>query len=132
VFEPTALLREARRQKGLPIVEVPALCVLDPDGEIVRRLRHSAQAKPSATWPCYHTELYEFALAGKTTGICPCRGGRDDRIGWPMSAFGHFADMPIALCNVRFRGKSGHLAIALLETNDRTAPRIPRPMVAVT
>jgi hypothetical protein len=33
VFEPTALLREVYRQKGLPIVEVPAPCVLDPDGE---------------------------------------------------------------------------------------------------
>ncbi len=75
VFEPTALLREARRQKGLPIVEVPALCVLDPDGDIVRRLRHSGQAKPSATWPCYHTELYEFALAGKTAGIIGCAVG---------------------------------------------------------
>jgi hypothetical protein len=25
--------------------------------------------KPSATWPFHHTELYEFALAGKTAGI---------------------------------------------------------------
>ena len=75
VFEPTALLREARRQKDLPIVGVPALCVLDPDGDIVRRLRHSGQAKPSATWPCYHTELYEFALAGKTAGIIGCAVG---------------------------------------------------------
>lgn len=75
VFEPAALLREARRQKGLPIAEVPTLCILDPDGDIVRRLRHSGQAKLSAAWPCYHTQLHEFALADKTAGIVGCAVG---------------------------------------------------------
>jgi uridine phosphorylase len=75
VFEPAALLREARRQKGLPIAGVPALCILDPDGDIVRRLRQSGQAKLSTAWPCYHTELYEFTLAGKTVGIVGCAVG---------------------------------------------------------
>lgn len=69
VFEPAALLREARRQKGLSLAEVPALCVLDPDGDIVRRLRNSGQAMLSDKWPCYHTDLYEFALAGKPAGV---------------------------------------------------------------
>lgn len=75
VFEPIALLREARRQKGLPIADVPMFCILDPDGDIVRRLRHSGQAKISTAWPCYHTELYEFPLAGKTAGIVGCAVG---------------------------------------------------------
>lgn len=75
VFEPAALLREARRQKGLPIADVPTLCILDPDGDIVRRLRRSGQAKLSSGWPCYHTELYEFPLAGKTAGIIGCAVG---------------------------------------------------------
>jgi purine-nucleoside phosphorylase len=69
VFEPTALLREARRQKGLSLADVPALCVLDPDGDIVCCLRRSGQAKLSDKWPCYHTDLYEFTLAGKPAGI---------------------------------------------------------------
>jgi uridine phosphorylase len=69
VFEPTALLREARRQKRLSAADIPALCILDPDGDLVRRLRNSGQAKLSEWWPCYHTDLYEFALAGKTAGI---------------------------------------------------------------
>jgi len=75
VFEPAALLRESRRQKGLPVADVPTLCILDPDGDIVRRLKHSGQAKLSAAWPCYHTELYEFALAGGTAGIIGCAVG---------------------------------------------------------
>jgi uridine phosphorylase len=75
VFEPAALLREARRQKGLSLADVPTFCVLDPDGDIVRRLKNSGDAKRSDTWPCYHTELYEFALAGKTVGIIGCAVG---------------------------------------------------------
>ena len=75
VFEPAALLREARRQKGLPPGDIPALCILDPDGDIVRRLKSSGQAKLADRWPCYHTELYEFPLAGKTAGIVGCAVG---------------------------------------------------------
>ena len=75
VFEPAALLREARRQKGIPDAQVPALCILDPDGDIVRHLRARGLASASAAWPCYHTELYEFALAGKPAGIVGCAVG---------------------------------------------------------
>jgi uridine phosphorylase len=75
VFEPAALLREARRQKKLSQADVPALCILDPDGDIVRRLTSSGQAKLSDRWPCYHTELYEFTLARKTVGIIGCAVG---------------------------------------------------------
>jgi uridine phosphorylase len=69
VFQPQALLREARRQKGLPSVDVPPVCVLDPDGDIVRRLRESGAAREFQHWPCYHTHLDTFTLAGQTTGI---------------------------------------------------------------
>src|SRR5215468_670095 len=55
VFRPEALLREARRQKGLPAVDVPSVCILDPDGDIVRRLRQDGRARPFESWPCYHT-----------------------------------------------------------------------------
>lgn len=72
VFSPKALLREARRQKGLPDVEIPPLCILDPDGDIVRRLRENGTAKRFDAWPCYHTDLYTFALAGQTVGIVGC------------------------------------------------------------
>jgi uridine phosphorylase len=69
VFRPTALLREARRQKGLPNIEVPPTCILDPDGDIVRRLRKDGRSKPFEGWPCYHTQLNTFELAGQTVGI---------------------------------------------------------------
>ncbi|MEO6783684.1 MAG: nucleoside phosphorylase [Bradyrhizobium sp.] len=69
VFAPAALLREARRQKGLATSEVPEVCILDPDGDLVRRLRQTGAAKPFAGWPCYHTELDTFDLAGHQVGI---------------------------------------------------------------
>lgn len=75
VFQPAALLREARRQKGLPSADVPAVCILDPDGDIVRRLRADGRARPFEGWPCYHTQLDTFELAGRTVGIVGCAVG---------------------------------------------------------
>ena len=75
VFLPAALLREARRQKGLATVDVPSVCVLDPDGDIVRHLRQTCQAQPFEAWPCYHTRLDIFTLAGRAVGIVGCAVG---------------------------------------------------------
>lgn len=75
VFRPTALLREARRQKRLEAVQVPPLCMLDPDGDIVRRLREDGRATPDPSWPCYHTQMDRFDLAGESAGIIGCAVG---------------------------------------------------------
>jgi len=72
VFTPDALLREARRQKALAAADVPAVCMLDPDGDILRALRKSGRATRFDAWPCYHTELFTFPLAGQTVGIIGC------------------------------------------------------------
>src|SRR6202790_3781440 len=69
IFVPSALLREARRQKNLPNVPVPPVCLLDPDGDLVRTLRESGKTRRFANWPCYHTELDTFSLAGQEVGI---------------------------------------------------------------
>lgn len=75
VFTPEALLREARRQKGLATANVPRICLLDPDGDLLRRLRRDGQAVRLESWPCYHTDLYTFTLAGETAGIVGCAVG---------------------------------------------------------
>jgi hypothetical protein len=69
VFAPGALLREAKRQKRLAASEVPPVCILDPDGDLVRELRRNGAAQPIAGWPCYHTELDTFELGGHQVGI---------------------------------------------------------------
>src|SRR5438270_10808025 len=75
VFRPSALLREARRQKGLPDAAVASVCVLDPDGDIVRHLRSTGHAIRCDTWPCYHTRLDTFTLEGQDVGIIGCAVG---------------------------------------------------------
>jgi hypothetical protein len=50
VFRPEALLREARRQKQLPLVAVPEICVLDPDGDFVRHIRLSGSGRTHEGW----------------------------------------------------------------------------------
>jgi uridine phosphorylase len=72
VFSPDALLREARRQKGLAPLDVPAICIFDPDGDILRQLRKSGRATRFDGWPCYHTDLYTFRLGEQTVGILGC------------------------------------------------------------
>jgi purine-nucleoside phosphorylase len=75
VFEPENLLREARRQKNLPGSAVPEICLLDPDGDIVRALAETGLSRPSVGWACYHTNLYEFDHAGRHFGIIGCAVG---------------------------------------------------------
>jgi len=69
VFLPENLLREARRQRGVPDVSVPAVCVLDPDGDMVRTLRRSGRARRAEGWACYHTEMDLTDHDGLVLGI---------------------------------------------------------------
>ncbi len=75
IFLPENMLREARRQRGLPAGKVPDVCVLDPDGDIVRHLVREARADRSASWACYHTELWETDYDTIRMGIVGCAVG---------------------------------------------------------
>jgi uridine phosphorylase len=74
VFEPSNLLREARRQKAVPPGDVPDICVLDPDGDLFRYLRDSG-ARRNPYWACYHTDLYELDVEGEPVGVLGCAVG---------------------------------------------------------
>jgi uridine phosphorylase len=75
VFEPANLLREARRQKGLTEAKIPEICILDPDGDMLRWLRRSRRASLLPSWACYHTDLYEFDSGGEHFGMIGCAVG---------------------------------------------------------
>ncbi len=75
VFVADNLLREARRQKRLPLAPVPEICVLDPDGDLLRALRDAGRTRPSPGWACYHTALDETEDQGETLGIVGCAVG---------------------------------------------------------
>ncbi len=74
-FTPANLLREARRQKAIAAADVPDFCILDPDGDIVRRLKAEQRAERDPNWACYHTDLYRFSENGTTFGIIGCAVG---------------------------------------------------------
>lgn len=75
VFEPANLLREGRRQLGRADVPVPAVCLLDPDGDIVRHLCGLDLAVEHPGWACYHTTLWTFDLDGTRVGVIGCAVG---------------------------------------------------------
>ncbi len=74
-FTPENLLREARRQKGLAATPVPDVCVLDPDGDMVRRMRAAGRAHRDPAWACYHTDLCRFTEGGLELGLVGCAVG---------------------------------------------------------
>ncbi len=75
VFTPENLLREARRQKSLAQARVPRICLLDPDGDIVRWLVRSKRAERDPRWACYHTDLFIFTRDDTPFGIIGCAVG---------------------------------------------------------
>jgi uridine phosphorylase len=74
-FTPESLLREARRQKEIPDAAVPEVCILDPDGDIVRHLRAAGRARRAEGWACYHSEMDRFEQSGREYGIVGCAVG---------------------------------------------------------
>jgi uridine phosphorylase len=74
-FTPESLLREARRQKDVPNIPVPEICVLDPDGDIVRHLRAVGGSRPVVGWACYHSTMDCFDHGDRTYGIVGCAVG---------------------------------------------------------
>lgn len=75
VFVPENLLREARRQNAVAPGDVPKVCVLDPDGDIVRNLIASKKAALCPYWACYHTQMYSFQCDRMELGIVGCAVG---------------------------------------------------------
>ncbi len=71
-FKPENLFREARRQENLPEGPVPEICILDPDGDIVRYLCNAGLADRHPGWACFHTDLYVFREGGHEYGILGC------------------------------------------------------------
>ena len=71
VFQVDNLLREARRQRATPDGCIPAICVLDPDGDLAQHLITTGRAALHPNWACYHTKLYAFTCEGIECGVVP-------------------------------------------------------------
>ena len=75
VFKPENLLREAKRQKRLSDCNIPKVCLLDPDGDILEYLLKTNKTSINKCWACYHTKLYTFNLDEIEFGIIACAVG---------------------------------------------------------
>ena len=53
----------------------PRIYIWTPMAISCAGLRHTGQAQPFENWPCYHTALDTFVLAGQTVGIVGCAVG---------------------------------------------------------
>ena len=74
-FTPESLLREARRQRRIANASIPAICILDPDGDMLHHLLACGEARPEPAWACYHTQLFSFSRGGIDFGIVGCAVG---------------------------------------------------------
>ncbi len=110
IFAPDGLLREARRQKGLAQAHVPELCLLDPDGDIVRHLMTTGVARPVAAWACYHSVMHGFELGGQRVGVVGCAVGA-----------------PYAVLVVEQMFASGCRLLLSIASSGELAPLDPRP-----
>lgn len=69
VFQPESLLREARRQRRRNEQPIPDVCLLDPDGDVVRWLQQTGRGRRSESWACYHTDLWEIEMEATPVGV---------------------------------------------------------------
>ncbi|OYV34101.1 MAG: uridine phosphorylase, partial [Rhodospirillales bacterium 20-64-7] len=68
VFTAENMIREARRQKNISETAIPEICVLDPDGDLLRYAQ-SHGASLCTGWACYHTQMYLLTYGGLRFGI---------------------------------------------------------------
>ncbi len=54
---------------------MPNVCLLDPDGDIVRQLKADGRAERHRGWACYHTELFVTVEHGLAIGVIGCAVG---------------------------------------------------------
>ena len=69
VFKPEELVSSVRETRGLPELSVPALCVLDFDGDLTDWLSSHGMAAPFEPWACFHTTMYLVEAKGIRCGL---------------------------------------------------------------
>ncbi len=71
LFTPEALLAAVRAERPRAAEPVPAVCVLDFDGDLTDALVAEGLARPCPAWACFHTSLYRVEVARQTCGLIP-------------------------------------------------------------
>ncbi|MBI2300130.1 MAG: nucleoside phosphorylase [Armatimonadetes bacterium] len=71
LFTPESLLAAVRAERPRAHAPVPAVCVLDFDGDLTDALVAAGRATPCRAWACFHTTLYEVGVDGEVCGLIP-------------------------------------------------------------
>jgi uridine phosphorylase len=70
-FTPEALIGAVRAERGLACEPVPAVCVLEFDGDLTDWLVASGAGRPWKPWACFHTAMYSIEVDGTPCGVVP-------------------------------------------------------------
>ncbi len=68
-FTPEALMESVRSLRGQPNGSVPAICVLEFDGDLSDWLVAQGHARRFEHWPCFHTNMHSVDCNGIQIGI---------------------------------------------------------------
>jgi uridine phosphorylase len=68
-FTAQELINDVRRRRQIPTGNVPAVCILEFDGDLTDWLVREHVAKPFGAWACFHTSMFTMDLEGITCGI---------------------------------------------------------------
>jgi uridine phosphorylase len=113
-FTPHALIEAVKRARRLPDTAVPAVCVLEFDGDLTDWLVAGHVARPWPTWACFHTPMFAIDVDGETCGIVPRTIGG-----------------PYAVLVAEQLAASGARVIVGLTSAGRVRPDLPIPSVVV-
>lgn len=113
-FEPNDLVRAVRRTRGVEQGAVPALCVLDFDGDLTDKLVERDRVRPCPNWPCFHSRMWLWPTEQTLCGIVP------RTIGGPYAVL---VAEQLAVCGAR--------VVVGLASAGRVSPELPLPAVVV-
>jgi uridine phosphorylase len=68
-FTPEALVSAVRAERGITTANVPAVCVLDFDGDLTDWLMRRDIAEPYPSWACFHTAMSAIEVDGIPCGM---------------------------------------------------------------
>jgi uridine phosphorylase len=114
VFTPEALIEAVRSERGLGAQAVPAVCVLDFDGDLSDWMVGQGLVEPCESWACFHTAMHEFEIDGVRCGlIARTIGG------------------PYAVLVAEQLAVSGARVVLGLTSAGRVDPQLPIPSIVV-
>jgi len=68
-FRPEDLVAAVRLERGRGIAPVPAVCVLEFDGDLTDKLLERGELARCEQWPCFHTTMWRWESDGRACGI---------------------------------------------------------------